>query len=175
MWRQDTKSANKLRCDKMLSVEIVAIGKLGQPFLKDGCEEYIKRTRGFYNIKVIEVKEGKASLSDAAAEHKALLSEEKGLLAALGKNERRVAALAVEGERVSSNKFADLLDEEQGRGGGLVFVIGGSLGLSDGIKKRADMLISLSDMTFTHQFSRLILLEQIYRAATINNRMKYHK
>lgn len=159
----------------MLNIEILAIGKLSQSFLREGAAEYEKRIRPFYGISVRELPEAKLRGEHASDEMRVIVSEGEQILKALEKRRGRVVALAVEGDAMSSEGLASYLADTAERASGVTFVVGGSLGLSDAVKKRADTLLSLSAMTLPHQLARLVLLEQIYRAAAINANVKYHK
>ena len=159
----------------MFTIEIVAIGKLSQFFLRDGCDEYVKRARPYYRIKVTELPEEKPMTGNANDERRILESEASRIIKHIDKQHLPVIALAVEGEKLCSEDFATFLENSAVRGSGVVILIGGSLGLAESVKQRAEKCLSISDMTFPHQLARLLLLEQIYRAATINNRIKYHK
>ncbi len=107
--------------------------------------------------------------------NKAIDKESKEILKALNKFRGHVVALDVEGRMLSSRGLADFLRKKQDNGvGAFCFVIGGAYGLSANIKKRADTILSLSPMTFTHEMSRIIVIEQLYRAASINAGTPYH-
>lgn len=159
----------------MLKVEIVAIGKLSQKFLQDGCKEYEKRIAPYWQLTVSELSEQKLLKNGAAEERRVVEAEGERILKRLSKKKDPVIALAVEGKGMPSEKMAEYLLGVTKEHSGVTFVIGGSMGLSDAVKRRADVLLSVSRMTFTHQFARLILLEQLYRAAAINAGISYHK
>lgn len=147
-----------------MKITIVAIGKLKEKFLVEGVAEYLKRLRLFSKIEIREI-----------AECKTVDEEGKKLLAQIPKDSF-VFVLDVAGEPITSEDFAKKIADLNLRGvSNLTFVIGGAFGLSDEIKKVADLRMSLSEMTFTHQMTRLILLEQIYRAFKINRGEPYHK
>ena len=159
----------------MFSIELVAVGRLSQDFLLDGMREYQKRIKPFYNLVITELPEQRLHGVHAGDEKRVVETEGKRILSVLERKKEPVAALAVEGRQMKSEQLALWLDEAKQNCRGCVFVIGGSLGLSDAVKKRADMLLSLSAMTFPHQLARLILLEQLYRAANIQSGGSYHK
>ncbi|MEA4912156.1 MAG: 23S rRNA (pseudouridine(1915)-N(3))-methyltransferase RlmH [Oscillospiraceae bacterium] len=160
----------------MLTLEILCIGKLNAAYCRDGCAEYEKRLSAFVKTVVTELPETKLAGEGAALEQRVIDSEGERLLAALDKRKSAaVVALCVEGESCSSEALAQYIARTQQRCSHIVFVIGGSLGLSDAVKRRADARISASAMTFPHQLMRLLLLEQLYRAETILNNVKYHK
>ena len=160
----------------MLTLEILCIGRLSAAFCRDGCAEYEKRLGAFAKTVITELPETKLAGDAAALEQRVIDSEGERLLAVLDKRKSAsVVALCVEGESCSSEALAQLLARTQQHSSHIVFVIGGSLGLSDAVKRRADMRMSVSAMTFPHQLMRLLLLEQLYRAETILNNVKYHK
>ena len=147
-----------------MKITIVAIGKLKEKFLVEGVAEYLKRLRLFSKIEVREIPECK-TLDD----------EGKKILAQIPKDSF-VFVLDVAGTAITSEDFAKKISDLNLRGiSNLTFVIGGAFGLSEEVKKISDFRMSLSEMTFTHQMARLILLEQIYRAFKINRGEPYHK
>lgn len=161
----------------MQNITLIAVGKLGQKFLQEGCAEYQKRLSAFCNFKVIELAEETIheKAASAAAIEKALEKEGERILAALPKGAQAVA-LCVEGQLVSSEELADYFTQRALSGNGdIAFIIGSSHGLSPTVKQKAARCISMSRMTFPHQLARLVLSEQIYRACTIVAGVKYHK
>ena len=153
----------------MLKVNIVCVGKVKEKYFADGINEYSKRLSRFCEFKIIETDEENSKNSAS------LISEKEGKNI-LPKLRGTVLALAIEGKKYSSEKFARKIKSLKDGGlGEITFVIGGSYGLSDEVKKKADELISFSDMTFPHTLFRLMLTEQIYRAFNINANGKYHK
>ena len=159
-----------------MHIQVLTVGKLKETFLKQGVAEYEKRLSTYANLKIVEVLEEQApeTLSDKEAE---LVKQREGkrLLSQL-KAHHYVIALAIEGKSLSSEQFAAHLDRLATYGNShIAFVIGGSLGLSDDVLRRADFRLSFSPMTFPHQLMRLILLEQIYRGFKIMRGEPYHK
>ena len=155
----------------MLKVNIVAVGKIKEKYFADGIEEYSKRLSRFCTFRVIEVAEEnytKATAGDVLVIKK---REEERILPHL---KGKIFAMAIEGKQFSSEDFAKKLTETSLTDSELTFVIGGSYGLSDEIKRKAE-LISFSKMTFPHTLFRLMLTEQIYRAFSIINGSAYHK
>ena len=144
----------------LLNVRIVCVGNLKEKYLRDAAAEYVKRLSRFCSLEVYEADE-----SNPEKEKDPLLKQLRGY----------VIALCVEGGQMRSEDFAALLKKIPNTDSHLTFVIGGSDGLSEAVKKRADLRLSFSEMTFPHQLMRIILLEQIYRAFTINSNIKYHK
>ena len=153
----------------MLKVNIVCVGKVKEKYFADGINEYSKRLSRFCEFKIIETDEENSKNSAS------LISEKEGKNI-LPKLRGTVLALAIEGKKYSSEKFASKIKSLKDGGlGEITFVIGGSYGLSDEVKKKADELISFSDMTFPHTLFRLMLTEQIYRAFCILENTPYHK
>lgn len=159
-----------------MNISIVTVGKLKEKYLKQGIEEYLKRLGSYAKVEVIEVPDEKApeELSDTEM-IQVKQKEGERLLAKIGPD-TYVIALAINGKLKSSEELADTLDKLATYGKSkIAFVIGGSLGLSEEVLKRADEQLSFSKMTFPHQLMRLILVEQIYRAYRINRGEPYHK
>lgn len=147
----------------IMKIVIVAVGKLKEKFLADGVAEYLKRIKIFAKIEIREV-----------SECRTLEDEGKKLLAQVDKNSW-LCVLDVGGKFMSSESFAKKISELNLHGvSNITFIIGGAYGLSDEVRKSANFLLSLSEMTFTHQMTRLILTEQIYRAFKINRGEPYH-
>lgn len=159
-----------------MHIHVLAVSKLKEKYIKQGIAEYIKRLSAYANLNIVEVAEEQApeSLSDKEREH--VKQREGNRLLQHIKDHHYVFALAIEGKRLSSEQFAAHLDRLATYGKShITFVIGGSLGLSDDVLRRADLRLSFSDMTFPHQLMRLILLEQIYRGFKIMRGEPYHK
>ena len=147
-----------------MKISIIAIGKLKEKFLVEGVEEYLKRLRLFAKMEVREIPECRT-----------IEEEGKKLLAQIPKDSF-VFVLDVAGAAITSENFAKKISALNLRGiSNITFVIGGAFGISEEVKKISDFRLSLSEMTFTHQMARLILLEQIYRAFKINEGASYHK
>lgn len=144
----------------MLNVNIVCVGKLKEKYWRDAVCEYSKRLSRFCRLTVFEAEE-----SDPQKEMPVILKNCRGY----------VIALCVEGEQMTSEKLAQTVEKIAFSNSSITFVIGSSTGLADGVKSAADLKLSFSKMTFPHQMMRVVLLEQIYRAFTINNNIKYHK
>ena len=158
-----------------MNISIVTVGKLKEKYLKQGIEEYLKRLGSYAKVEVIEVPDEKApeELSDTEM-IQVKQKEGERILAKIGPD-TFVIALAINGKLKSSEELADTLDKLATYGKSkIAFVIGGSLGLSAEVLKRADEQLSFSKMTFPHQLMRLILVEQIYRAYRINRGDAYH-
>ncbi len=158
----------------MLTVKLICIGKLKESYLRDAQAEYQKRLGAFCKIEVIELSEYRLpdNPSDAQIE-KGLTEEGKAILA---KASGTLIPMCIEGKMLSSTQLADRIAKIALEGEStLSFIIGGSFGLSDEVKSRGSLKLSMSPMTFPHQLARVMLLEQIYRAFQINVGGKYHK
>ena len=158
---------------KMIKVNIVAVGKVKENYFLDGINEYSKRLSRFCKFNIIELQEENyQKVDDKLIE---IIKEKEGeriIPNLVGK----IFAMAIEGKKLSSEKLAEKIKNNIDMGDGIItFVIGGSYGLSNKVKKKADELISFSDMTFPHTLFRLMLTEQIYRAFSIINGSAYHK
>lgn len=158
----------------MLNVKVIAVGKLKEKYLRDACEEYLKRLKRFCNLSLIEIDEHRLSDNPSEKEiEKALNAEAENILKnAVG----YIIAMCIEGKQMSSTAFAEKLNELPIYGeSNVTFIIGSSFGLSKNVKKNADFMLSMSDMTFPHHLARIMLLEQVYRAFNIISGGKYHK
>ncbi len=157
----------------MVKVNLVAVGKVKEKYFLDGINEYKKRLSAYCDFNLIEVAEENFKSVNESQIGVILEREGERILPNL---RGYVAVLAIEGKRLSSTGLASLIKRVIDLEGGVItFVIGGSYGVSEKIKKRADMLLSFSDMTFPHTLFRLMTTEQIYRAFTINAGSAYHK
>ena len=158
-----------------MNIDIVCIGKLKERYWTEACAEYIKRLSSYCSIKVTELREVRQTGTGSAAEALVVEQEGRSILEKIGERDY-VIALAVKGKRLSSEGLAEKINALALKGrSDVCFVIGGSLGLSDEVMRRADMALSFSDMTFPHQMMRVILLEQIYRSFKIIRGETYHK
>ncbi len=160
---------------KKMQISIVTVGKLKEKYLLQGINEYMKRLAPYAKVQIIEVSDEKAPENLSNAEMEQVKNKEGERILSHIKQEQYVIALAKEGQMLSSEQLASKLDSLALYGNSnIVFIIGGSLGLSQSVISRADLLISFSKMTFPHQLMRLILLEQVYRAFKINRGDAYH-
>lgn len=159
-----------------MKIKVVAIGKIKEPYLKMGIEEYVKRISPYAKIEIIEVQDSSIIDNPSEAEITKAKNDECARALKLIKDKEYVITLDLCKKEMSSEEFASFLDKAFTQGGAsITFVIGGSYGLSDIMKNRANIAISLSKMTFLHQMTRLILLEQIYRSFKILRGEIYHK
>ncbi|MFQ5475046.1 MAG: 23S rRNA (pseudouridine(1915)-N(3))-methyltransferase RlmH [Candidatus Nanoarchaeia archaeon] len=146
-------------------IRLIAIGRIRKKYIQEGIDEFLKRLRPLTKLEVVEVKDEKI----VKDENRVREVEAEKVLRQI--KEGFVVACDEKGKEMSSKEFSRVLKKETD----ITFIIGGTLGLSEKVKKRADKTISLSKMTFTHQMARLILLEQIYRAQMIIKNRPYHK
>ena len=160
----------------MLNMRIVCVGKLREQFYIDAFNEYSKRLSAYCKFECVELNETKLGSSPSDKEIAAALDKEVvDIDRVLGKD-AYVIAMCVEGKQLKSEDFAQKINSLAVSGRGRIcFVIGGSFGISQRIKQRADMRLSMSEMTFPHHLARVMLAEQIYRAFKIIKGSKYHK
>ena len=159
-----------------MKIKIVTVGKLKEKYLRDGMAEYSKRISRFATIEMIELADEKTPDRASDSENEKILDlEGNRILSKIGDREF-VVVLAIEGKTLSSEEFSKQLEQASINGySTLTFVIGGSLGLSSQVKNRANLSLSFGRLTLPHQLMRLVLVEQIYRAFTIQQGSPYHK
>ena len=159
----------------MLNVNIIAVGKLKESYLRMACAEYEKRLGAFCRLGIIELAESRLPEKPSEKEILSALDEEAQAM------EKKISgayniAMCIEGKTLSSEKFSELITRIPVQGKSTVnIIIGSSYGIADSIKSRADMRLSMSPMTFPHQLARVMVLEQLYRAFMIAGGGKYHK
>lgn len=159
-----------------MNILLITVGKLKEKYLKMGIDEYLKRLNAYAKVEVIEVADEKAPEVLSESEMIQVKQKEGERILAKISQDTHVIALAINGKMLSSEELADTLDKLATYGKSkIAFVIGGSLGLSEEVLKRANEQLSFSKMTFPHQLMKLILVEQIYRAYRINRGEPYHK
>ncbi len=158
-----------------MQVTITCVGKIKEKYLVDGIAEYTKRLGPFCRLKIVSISEEKMPDNPSPANKEQILAKETERLLAIIPDNSYVFVLDVIGRPISSpelaQKIADLALEGKSN---ITFVIGGAFGFTDALRKRADISISFSKMTFTHQMIRMLLVEQIYRAFKIIRGEKYH-
>ena len=159
-----------------MKITLITVGKIKEKYFTDAIKEYAKRLSRYCKLEILELADEKTPDGASEAEEMQIKTKEGERILKSVKDNAYVFALAIQGKKMSSEDFADTINR-LGIGGDshLMFIIGGSLGLDDRVLKRADRLISFSDMTFPHQLMRVILLEQIYRAYRITQNEPYHK
>lgn len=157
-------------------IKIVAVGKIKEKFSKAQIEEFEKRLRPFTRLEMIEVADEIAPQTNSDAQNEQVKEKEGEHLLSKIKDNEYVILLDLWGEMISSEKFAEKLEKLQTyQSSNITFVIAGSLGPGKNIYQRANYRWKLSDLTFTHQMTRILVLEQIYRAFMILNHNPYHK
>jgi 23S rRNA (pseudouridine1915-N3)-methyltransferase len=159
----------------MLDVTVICVGGLKEKFWKDACAEYIKRLTPWARASVIEIPAERLPGRPGEAEIRRALEREGEKITAAVPKGAFVTALCVEGRQPDSEAFSALVAARMQTAGRLAFIIGGSYGLDERVKKAAGDRLSLSNMTFPHMTARVLLLEQLYRALSIINGGKYHK
>lgn len=160
----------------VVNISIVTIGKLKEKYLIQGINEYLKRLSAYAKVEIIELPDEKAPENLSDSEMEQVKQKEGERILAKISDDTHVIALAIEGKMKSSEQLATDLDKLATYGKSkIAFIIGGSLGLSQDVMKRANDTLSFSKMTFPHQLMRLILVEQVYRAFRINRGEPYHK
>lgn len=159
-----------------MNITILAIGKLKEKYWADAVKEYSKRLGGYCSLNIVELKESLLRNNPSAADEEAVKNKEGEEILARIKKSDFVITLEINGKVLSSTELAEKI-EGLGINGksSIIFVIGGSLGLSKEVSLRADFRLSFSAMTFPHQMMRVILLEQIYRSFKIIKNEAYHK
>lgn len=159
-----------------MKIKIVTVGKLKEKYLKDGIAEYTKRISRFAKLEMIELADEKTPDKASESENQKILETEGArILSKVGERDF-VVVLAIEGKTLSSEEFSKQLEQASIKGySTLTFIIGGSLGLAPVVKNRTNLSISFGRLTLPHQLMRLILVEQIYRAFTIQQGSPYHK
>ena len=160
----------------MLNIRLICVGKLKERFYAEAVAEYAKRLGAFCRLEVIELAEERLGENPSAAELEAALNREAEQIEKKLLKDGTIVCLCVEGGQMDSEAFAGLLTRTENSGRPrLSFVIGGSFGLAQKLKDRADLRLSMSKMTFPHHLARVMLLEQIYRGFQIKEGSKYHK
>lgn len=160
----------------MINIDVIAVGKLKEKFLQDGCAEYLKRLGAYAKVNIVEIKEERISDNPSEKEISNVIEKEGERILSKIKKDSFVVPLCIEGIGFDSPSFSKEIASATLKGfNNIVFVIGGSYGLSDRVKGLGKVKLSFGKMTLPHQLTRLVLLEQIYRAFQIMNNGKYHK
>ena len=155
----------------MLKINITSVGKIKDSYIREGILEFKKRLQKFSNFSIIEIQEEDENKGKANA----INTESKKILESISKNDGFSILLDINGVNLSSVEMAKKVLEISNHTNKINFIIGGSNGVNDDVKKAVDFKLSFSKLTFPHQLMRLILTEQIYRWVSINNNIKYHK
>lgn len=160
----------------MISVTVIALGKLKERSMRELCAEYEKRLSAFCRLQIVELVPERLSERPSANEIARALDTEAAHIAAKIPANAYVFAMCIEGKQMPSKAFSQKLSSLAVNGtSNVVFLLGSSFGLQEALKERADFRFSMSEMTFPHQLARVMLLEQIYRAFQIESGGKYHK
>ena len=159
-----------------MKITLVTVGKIKEKFFEDAIKEYSKRLSRYCKLEILQVADEKTPEGASETVELQIKEKEGQRILSLIRDDAYVIALAIEGKMLDSEELAESI-EKLGVSGisQIVFVIGGSLGLSAQVMKRADYALSFSRMTFPHQLMRVVLLEQIYRSYRIMNHQPYHK
>lgn len=156
-----------------MKIKIIALGKIKEKFLKDGIDEFMKRLTPYASVEIIEI--SPVEIKDENLIQRALDEEADKILSHI-KPQSYVITMEINGKQFSSEEFAEKITTLTNSGESeIIFVIGSSCGISAKVSARANLKMSMSKMTFLHQFARLILVEQIYRAFKIIKGETYHK
>ena len=159
-----------------MKITIIAVGKIKEKFYKDAIAEYAKRLSKYCKLEIKEVADEKTPDHASDTVNQQILLKEGERIRSMIPKDSHVIVLAIEGKKYDSVEFAGMLENAGIHGiSNITFIIGGSLGIQEEIKKEAQGRISFSDMTFPHQLMRVILLEQIYRGYKIITKEPYHK
>lgn len=161
----------------MIKINIICIGKIKEKYFIDAIGEYAKRLTAFCKFCITELNETKirSNTPNQAQIDEVIDSEGKRILQKINAGDF-VIAMCIEGRLMSSEELSKVIESASISGKSTIdFIIGGSYGLSDAVKNRADINLSMSKMTFPHQMARVVLSEQIYRAFEISTNGKYHK
>ena len=157
----------------MLSVDVICVGKLKEKFFSEACDEYKKRLGAYCKLNIYELAETPAS--NAARAVSALEEEGERILAKMPKD-AYIICMCIEGTQMSSETLSEKISSLKCSGKSRIcFIIGGSNGIDEKIKKKADLRLSMSPMTFPHHLARVMVLEQLYRAFKIEEGSGYHK
>jgi 23S rRNA (pseudouridine1915-N3)-methyltransferase len=156
-----------------MKIQMIFVGKTRVPYLREGVEDFLARLRRYLPVEVKIVRSERLTRTDQAAR---VVTKESERVAAVVPSNSHLVVLDRLGRQMSSVALVQWWKKLESEGcGRLSFAVGGVLGFTDELRSQAQTLLSLSKMTFTHEMSRLILLEQLYRACTIMRGEKYHK
>ncbi len=157
-----------------MNIDIIAVGKIKEKFFRDAVEEYSKRLSAFVKLSVTEIPDEKIP-DNASQKVIEKIKETEGTKILSKIKDGAVVAMCIEGTVYSSEELADFINKASNTASRITFVIGGSLGLSDQVKARANHRMSFGRITLPHQLMRVVLAEQIYRGYKIINNQSYHK
>jgi 23S rRNA (pseudouridine1915-N3)-methyltransferase len=158
-----------------MKITIIAVGKIKEKYLVEGIKEYSKRLSKYTKLEIIEVPDEHAP-ENLSKKELDMIKDKEGEKIESRIKDSYVIALEIKGIMFTSEELANKIEDiKTYNSSHITFIIGGSLGLSNSVLRKADLKMSFSEMTFPHQLMRLILLEQIYRSFRINNNEPYHK
>ena len=158
----------------MRKINVLCVGTIKEDFIKQGVNEYLKRLSKFYQIKIVELNEfNYKDNNPSGSERFLILENEKRQI--IDRLSGYIISLCIEGKELDSIELSNTIKKIYNTNSEITILMGGSYGLSEEIKKKSNLLLSFSKLTFPHQLMRLILLEQLYRATTIENNTPYHK
>lgn len=160
----------------MIKINVIAVGKLKEKYLRDACEEYKKRLSAYAKVNIIEIEEYRCGDNPSPAEIERVKKKEGEAISAKIPKGSYIIPMCIEGKELSSEEIAEKLEGVTVQGfGEITFIIGGSFGISDKVKSLGNLRLSFGKITLPHQLMRVVTLEQIYRALSILNNSKYHK
>jgi len=158
----------------MLHIDIICVGEIKENYLKNAILEYSKRNSKYCILNTININDEKVPANLNLSQKQKIIQKESELMMSKIKANSHVIALDLNGKEYTSEEFAEKISKITLYSSHITFLIGGTLGMSKELLKRADELISFSKMTFPHQLIRVFLLEQLFRAFKINNNETYH-
>lgn len=158
----------------MMNVNIIALGKLKESWFREACAEYQKRLSAFAKVTIKEPEPEALPQNPSPAQIEKALEKEADAIRSCIKGGANIA-MCIEGKTLSSVQLAEKIENIANANSTVNFIIGSSFGLAESFKQSCDFKMSMSPMTFPHSLARVMLLEQIYRAFSINNNGKYHK
>ena len=158
-----------------MNIKIIAVGKIKEKYFTAAVDEYSKRMSRFAKFEIIEVPDEKIPDNASEKEQESVKEKEGNAILSKLKPGDTVIAMCIEGTEMSSEKIASKIEQISLSSSSIAFIIGGSLGLHDSVKARADLRLSFGPVTLPHQLMRVVLCEQIYRAFKINHNESYHK
>ena len=158
-----------------MNIKIIAVGKIKEKYFTAAVDEYSKRMSRVAKFEIIEVPDEKIPDNASEKEQESVKEKEGNAILSKLKSGDAVVAMCIEGTEMSSEKIASKIEQISLSSSSIAFIIGGSLGLHDSVKARADLRLSFGPVTLPHQLMRVVLCEQIYRAFKINHNESYHK
>jgi 23S rRNA (pseudouridine1915-N3)-methyltransferase len=158
-----------------VKIRLISVGKIKEKYYKAIQDEYLKMLSRFCTTEIIEVQDEKIPVDPSERDIEIILEKERERIERHILKNSTMIVLAIEGEQTDSVSFSGMLKNEQDHSRDITFIIGGSLGLAEALKKSADKKMSFSKMTFPHRLARILLLEQMFRGFKIINNETYHK